>query len=170
MRISGLVSQRIALVVAALFVVSAPVLSASDVSPANVLKVMNDYRRAHHLPDLTEDSRLDRAAGDRMNEMIEQAYWSHVSPTGITPFSWIRSRGYRFARAGENLAKGFETAEVLVQSWMESPGHRENILSPDFQQVGIAVIDGSTTGRSTGRSVVMLFGREQPDLSRGRSK
>ena len=78
-----------------------------------------------------------------------------------SPFMWLTLRGYSFSNAGENLAAGFETAEVLVQSWMESPGHRRNILAPQFHDVGIAVIEGAVARRATGRSVVVLFARER---------
>ena len=63
-----------------------------------------------------------------------------------------------FLLAGENLATGFETTELLVTGWMESPGHRDNILSPHFEDCGIAIIDGLTTRRATGKSIVVMFG------------
>jgi uncharacterized protein YkwD len=62
---------------------------------------------------------------------------------------------------GENLATGFETARLLVQSWMESPGHRANIMSSDYEDCGVAIIDGSTTGPANGKAIVVLFGRQQ---------
>ena len=99
------------------------------------------------------------AAEDRMREMIEIGYWSHESPEGRSPFFWLALRGYRFGFAGENLARGFETAQLLVDSWMESKGHRENIMSANFADCGIAVLEGSTTGRASGKSIVVLFGR-----------
>jgi uncharacterized protein YkwD len=61
--------------------------------------------------------------------------------------------------AAENLANGFETARLLVESWMESPGHRANILGPSYSDCGIAIIEGSTKGPARGKSIVVLFGR-----------
>ena len=129
------------------------------ITPEAVLAQMNEYRAAEGLAPLMLSSRLTEAAGDRIKDMEEQAYWAHEAPDGSSPFRWLSVRGYQFANAGENLAAGFETAEVLVLSWMESKGHRANILSPLYQDCGIAIIEGSTTGRSVGKSVVVLFAR-----------
>ncbi len=137
-----------------------PVVPATEITPARVIELMNAYRGHFGLEPLREDPRLDEAAADRIQDMEDLGYWSHVSPDGRPPFGWIEKRGYRYHYAGENLARGYETAELLVESWMESPGHRENILSPNFRDAGVAVIDGSTTRRERGKSVVVLFGRE----------
>lgn len=136
----------------------APSLFASEITRANVLAQMNVHRSSAGLLPLTQDIRLNLAAEDRIRDMEEQGYWSHVGPDGRSPFEWLRPRGYEFAVAGENLASGFDTAEVLVEAWMESKGHRENILAPYYRECGLAIIDGSTTGRASGRSVVVLFG------------
>ena len=101
---------------------------------------------------------LDEAAADRMRHMEEESFWSHESPDGLSPFHWLDQRQYRYRTAGENLASGFETARLLVQSWMESRGHRANILSADYEDCGIAIIDGSTLGPAPGKSIVVLFG------------
>lgn len=128
-----------------------------EITRENVLAAMNRHREEKNLPPLRVDHRLDLAAEDRMRDMEEIGYWSHESPEGRSPFFWLALRGYRFGYAGENLAKGFETAAVLVDSWMESKGHRENIVSANYADCGIAIIDGSTTGKSTGKSIVVLF-------------
>lgn len=129
-----------------------------EITRATVLEAMNRYRAERNLPALRGDQRLDLAAEDRMRDMEEIGYWSHESPEGRSPFFWLALRGYRFGFAGENLAKGFETAEVLVDSWMESKGHRENIMSANYADCGIAIIEGSTTGKASGKSIVVLFG------------
>ena len=132
-----------------------------EITPESVLREMNEERLESKLPPLRLDLRLNQAAEDRMRDMEEMSYWSHLSPEGLSPFVWMKPRGYEFASAGENLAAGFETASILVDSWMESDGHCRNILSPDFDEVGVAVIEGRTTGRGNGRSIVVLFGRER---------
>lgn len=134
-------------------------LLASDITPDSVLSEMNVYRAKSGAAPLHFDARLTAAAEDRMRDMEDLEYWAHDAPDGRTPFVWLKARGYEYQYAGENLATGFETTEVLVQGWMESPGHRANILSLDYDDVGIAVIDGSTTRRATGKSVVVMFGR-----------
>ncbi len=140
-----------------LLLVATPAL-ASDITRASVVAAMNEYRAEHHLPPLREDLRLDAAANDRMRDMEDQGYWAHESPDGRSPFTWLAPHGYDFHYAGENLATGFETTELLVVGWMESPGHRDNILSPHFEDCGIAIIDGLTMRRGAGKSIVVMFG------------
>jgi uncharacterized protein YkwD len=130
----------------------------NEITHDTVLALMNQYRAEDGLPPLSEEPRLVLAAEDRMRDMEELAYWSHESPDGRSPFVWLHSRGYLYTFAAENLAAGFETAPVLVSSWMESPGHRANIMSRDYEHCGIAIIDGSTKGPATGKSIVVLFG------------
>lgn len=147
----------------ALFAVTflASAASATEITQQSVIAEMNARRARIGLSPLREDTRLTEAAQDRMRDMEEQGYWAHTSPDGRSPFEWLRPRGYQFAYAGENLAAGFETTEVLVDGWMESKGHRENILSPFYSECGIAIIDGATTRKQTGRSVVVMFARPQ---------
>ena len=140
-----------------LLLIATPAL-ASDITRTSVVAAMNDYRAQHHLRLLKEDARLDAAAGDRMRDMEDQGYWAHESPDGRSPFTWLAPNGYQFHFAGENLATGFETTELLVEGWMESPGHRANILSPHYEDCGIAIIDGMTMRRGAGKSIVVMFG------------
>jgi uncharacterized protein YkwD len=132
----------------------------TPITPETVLAEMNRVRALAGIGTFREDPRLRAAADDRMKDMLELAYWSHQSPDGNSPFVFVTPRGYRHRELGENLASGFESAELLVASWMESKGRRENMMNPAFTDVGIAVIDGSTTKRAAGRSVVVIFGRE----------
>lgn len=166
-----------ALALAAASLAAAPAATPrTPISVESVLVEMNRVRTACGLPPFRDDFRLRLAAEDRMSDMLELAFWSHESPDGQSPFVFVPLRGYRHSRLGENLASGFETTELLVVSWMESKGHRENLIDPGFSDVGIAVIDGSTTRRSAGRSVVVIFGREivadpiRPHASTDRSR
>jgi uncharacterized protein YkwD len=134
---------------------------ASDITPASVVAEMNVRRVAAGLSALHEDARLDEAAGDRVADMEDQGYWAHVSPDGREPFVWLQPRGYDYQYAGENLASGFDTVEILVDAWMESKGHRANILSPIYQDCGVAIVEGLTTGRASGKSIVVMFGRQK---------
>lgn len=136
-------------------------LIGSEINAETVLSQMNFYRGLHGLTPLRQDSRLNAAAEDRIRDMEEMEYWAHKSPDGRSPFTWLATRSYVFRIAGENLASGFETAEILVTSWMESAGHRRNIISGDFEDVGIAIIDGATNRRSVGKSIVVLFASER---------
>jgi uncharacterized protein YkwD len=153
--------KRLALLAALL--ISAP-LYATDITVESVIAQLNFERAAKKLPPLRHDDRLAVAAADRIRDMEDQGYWAHVGPDGNSPFRWLKPHGYNFWFAGENLASGFETAEVMVEGWMESKGHRDNILSPMYADCGIAILEGSTTRRATGYSVVVIFAREQPEL------
>ncbi|HYO77740.1 MAG TPA: CAP domain-containing protein [Thermoanaerobaculia bacterium] len=142
----------------------------AEISVENVIRVMNAYRAEAALPPLVSERRLHLAAEDRMRHMEEESYWAHQAPDGTSPFVWVKAREYNYQRVGENLATGFETAKVLVEAWMESPGHRANIMSPHFEDCGIAIIDGAVDGPAVGRSIVVLFGRKHepaPVIARG---
>ena len=135
--------------------------SINEITVENVIRLMNEYRAQQALPPLGAEKRLMLAAEDRMRHMEDEGYWAHNAPDGMRPFVWVRARNYEYRIVGENLASGFETAAVLVQSWMESPGHRANIMSADYEDCGVAIIEGSTTGPASGKAVVVLFGRQQ---------
>lgn len=153
------------LTLALLFLLTGDPLDTSEINIPNVLARMNEYRAAEGLPPLREDARLTSAADDRMRHMEELGYWKHESPDGMSPFVWLAARDYAYAFAGENLANGYETAGVLVDSWMESPGHRANILSKNYEEVGISIIEGSTTGPAMGKSIVVLFAAKPRSMS-----
>jgi uncharacterized protein YkwD len=149
------------LILLALLVV--PAAYAAEITPASVVAAMNEQRAQLGLRPLREEPRLDAAAADRMRDMEDLGYWSHESPDGRSPFLWLKVRHYTYRFAGENLANGFESMEQLITGWMESKGHRENILSPDYEDCGVAVIDGGTVKRLEGKSVVVMFGATQPE-------
>lgn len=137
---------------------------ASEIDRESVVREINVRRQLHGLPLLRDDERLHRAAEDRMAEMERSGYWGHYPPDGSSAFDGLRGHGYPHRLAAENLAAGYESVESLVDGWMSSPGHRANMLSPLLRDLGVAVIDGGTTGRLMGRSVVVLFAREmEPD-------
>lgn len=138
--------------------------SDTEITVENVIREMNAMRAAKGLPPLVVNGKLTQAAESRMQDMIDGEWWSHESPDGISPFVWLSAADYDYMYAAENLAAGFETSPVLVEAWMESPGHRANIVGVQYAECGIAIIDGSTKGRALGKSVVVLFGRQKTPL------
>ncbi len=88
--------------------------------------------------------------------MVRQGYFSHISPNGNKPWSWLVSSGYYYTRAGENLAKGFSTSEVIEQAWMQSPSHKSNIVDKSFTKVGVGIARGLYRGEQT-TFVVQFF-------------
>ena len=161
--------KPLAIAVTLLLLSGAASADSNEITVENVLRLMNERRAQSSLPPLHADKRLMRAADDRMRHMEEESYWGHRSPDGLSPFSWVTLRAYEFRSVGENLACGFDTARVLVEAWMESPGHRANILSNDFEDCGIAIIDGSTKGPANGKSIVVLFAKPNPVVQRARA-
>jgi len=121
-----------------------------ELTIAGVLKETNEERTERGLNSLTGSAVLGAAAQKKIDDMLAQQYFEHVSPTGVGPAELVDGIGYEYIRVGENLALGnFENDAALVQAWMDSPGHRENILKPGFSELGIAVGQGEFEGRQT---------------------
>lgn len=135
----------------------APTVMRRDTAQDAILAAMNRERAAYGLGPLRINEQLSLAAGDRIGDMFAKRYFAHVAPDGLQPFTWARQRGYRYRTIGENLAVGFRGTSV-VEGWMRSPGHRENILQRDFDEVGIAIADGAPQRGYRGPTVVAMYG------------
>ncbi len=135
----------------------------SRVHGADLVILTNQERQKVGLPALAEDSRLTAAARLKATDMLEHQYWAHVSSDGTEPWSFFARVGYNYRYAGENLARDFLTSHATFKAWMDSPTHRDNILNPDFQEVGFATMTGRLNGRDT-TLVVAHYGT--PPLSR----
>ena len=122
-----------------------------------ILAAMNRERASRGLGPLRLNAQLSQAAGDRVSDMFAKRYFAHVAPDGLEPFVWATQRGYRYRIIGENLALGFRGTAV-VDGWMRSPGHRENILQKKFDEVGIAIADGAPQRGYRGPLVVAMYG------------
>lgn len=132
-------------------------VEASTISTENIIRLTNQERAASGLNTLSENSQLDAAALAKANNMFEQQYWDHFGPNGETPWQFIRAEGYNYVYAGENLAKGFQTAEGVHEAWMASPTHAANIMSGNYKDIGVAVVQGMLLGKQT-TLVVQMFG------------
>lgn len=110
----------------------------------------NKHRQQVGLPALTANAKLAAAAQAKLNDMFARRYFEHVGPDDKGPSDWVGGAGYTYLRVGENLALGnFASDAELVQAWMDSPGHRANILSPGFTEIGIAVKSGTFEDKQT---------------------
>ncbi len=133
--------------------------NATPFTPSAVIVETNRQRREQGLPALTENSLLNSAAEMKVRDIFEQQYFDHVSPTGAGPDSLARRVGYEYVSIGENLAMGsFGDEGALVEAWMQSPGHRANILRSQFQEIGLAVGRGDYNGHPV-LIAVQEFGR-----------
>jgi uncharacterized protein YkwD len=126
-----------------------------------IIAEMNRERARRGLTPLSGERRLDYAARDRMDDMFARRYFNHVDPDGRDPFWSMRSRGYRYLTAGENLASGYQSPQAVVAGWMESKPHREAILSPQYRDVGLSIRSGSPDLPRRGVTVVALYGTER---------
>ncbi len=119
----------------------------------------NNQRLANNLPVLKENIKLNAAARAKAQDMFTKQYFEHVSPIGRGPADLAKTAGYDYLIIGENLALGnFENDKVLVQAWMDSPGHRANILNDKYTEIGVAVEKGTYEGRTVWMAV-QEFGR-----------
>lgn len=128
------------------------------VLPSVLTDLANTERTTYGLTQLSYNSLLEQAAQAKANDMATKGYFSHNSPDGVTPWQWVKEAGYNFAYAGENLAVNFTESINVNRAWMDSPGHRANILNNKFTEVGIATAKGMYKGRET-IFVVQMFGR-----------
>ena len=102
------------------------------------------------LPALAENSKLNSAAEVKLKDMFAKQYFEHISPSGAGPGDLVENAGYQYIMSGENLALGnFNGNKDLVLAWMNSPGHRANILNSRYQEIGVAVGMGVFEGRET---------------------
>lgn len=129
-------------------------LPESFLTPEGIVRWTNIQRANNGLPFLKENPKLNSSALAKVEDMLAKQYFAHISPSGQGVGDLAKQAGYEFIAIGENLALGdFENDEELVRAWMDSPGHRENILNPQYQEIGVAVLQGEFGGRKTWLSV-----------------
>lgn len=133
----------------------------ADISRSVLIELVNKERESLGLTPLRENPQLDRAAFLKAKDMIDLDYFTHWSPEGRSPWYWFRKTGYHYKLAGENLAIGFLDSEEVHRAWKESPSHLANLLNPNYQEIGIAVLKGDFQGNET-TVVVQLFGSPEP--------
>lgn len=130
---------------------------ASFITPQQIIDITNVKRREQGLGILKLDAQLSSAAAAKAGDMFARDYWAHVSPIGTQPWFFISQAGYGYRYAGENLARDFNDSAAVVQAWVDSPSHRENLFNPKYQDVGVAVVNGTISGHET-TLVVQIFG------------
>lgn len=121
----------------------------ANISSEELLLLTNKERQNAGITPLLPNEKLAQAASKKAEDMFEYNYWAHNSPTGKTPWIFIKSSGYNYTYAGENLARGFTSPESVVRAWMASPDHRANMFSTNYQDVGFAVKVGNLNGEET---------------------
>lgn len=105
-----------------------------------VIRLVNEIRRENGLSALSEDWELSRVARYKSQDMKDNNYFSHTSPVYGSPFTMIKNFGISYRSAAENIAKGQSTPQAVVNAWMNSSGHRANILSPSYKKIGVGYV------------------------------
>jgi uncharacterized protein YkwD len=125
----------------------------------DLLSDTNAQRMANGLAPLKLNEKLDAAAQANADDMAARDYWSHYTPDGNPPWVWVTNQGYSYQKMGQNLAAGFSDEQATIDGWMASPPHRENLLDPDFKQVGFgyANIPDYTAAGGGAMTVVVAF-------------
>lgn len=129
----------------------------TDFSIERLVELTNEKRSHEGLEPLMLDSNLSEAATFKASDMLTKNYWAHYGPDGTSPWVFFKKVGYDYQYAGENLARGFTSPEDVVDAWMASPTHRENMLSPKYSDIGFAIQEGTLLGEQT-TLVVEHFG------------
>lgn len=105
-----------------------------------VIRLVNEIRAENGLKALTYDWELSRVARYKSQDMKDNGYFSHTSPVYGTPFQMIKNFGISYRSAGENIAKGYSTPQAVVNGWMNSSGHRANILNANYTHIGVGYV------------------------------
>jgi len=120
----------------------------SVLSNEEIIKFTNYYREENDIAELNINQLLMEAAEAKLNDMFQKQYFAHVSPEGDDAGIILKEIGYDYLVVGENLARGyFKDSKDLVDGWMKSPDHRENILNPKFREIGVAQREGKFQGK-----------------------
>ncbi|WP_202081099.1 SafA/ExsA family spore coat assembly protein [Caldalkalibacillus salinus] len=122
--------------------VNIPVIDELKRLEHRVIQLCNQEREKRGLQPLRADWQVSRVARHKSQDMRDRNYFSHTSPTYGSPFNMLRNYNISYRSAGENIAMGQRTANEVVQGWMKSQGHRENILNPQFTHIGVGYAQG----------------------------
>jgi uncharacterized protein YkwD len=141
----------------------------STILPVSLVSLTNDERTAHGVKTLTRSTILDAAARLKAEDMVAKGYFEHDSPEGVTPWHWFKTVGYDYVYAGENLAVHFTDSTDVVSAWMNSPGHRQNILNDTYTEIGIGTARGVYKGAPT-VFVVQMFGAQKTSTAQDVSR
>ena len=108
----------------------------------SLLKAINLIRKQNNLQSLKGSQQLNASAMEKALDLINQGYWAHQNPQGTQPWDFINQAGYDYRSAGENLARGYTDEAKMIEAWLNSPSHKENIVNPQYRDIGIGRKDG----------------------------
>jgi uncharacterized protein YkwD len=132
------------------------VIAKENISSAEIFKLVNKEREKINISKLTLNNKLIQAAKNKAKSLIDQEYFDHNSPDGKQFSTWIKDTGYKYSFIGENLAINFQNDKSIIDAWMKSESHKENILEENFTETGIAILNDN--GKII---IVQIFGRPE---------
>jgi uncharacterized protein YkwD len=132
---------------------------ATNLSHSSLLAETNEERTANGSNTVVLNDKLNQAAQVKANDMVARDYWSHNTPDGKEPWTFVVASGYEYKKAGENLAYGFSDSEATIRGWMNSPSHRANLLDVAFSEVGFGYANANDyQGKGEVTIVVAMYG------------
>lgn len=135
---------------------------ATNVSVSGLLNATNTQRAANGQASLSANQKLNAAAQAKADDMVARNYWSHNTPDGQEPWVFVDNAGYKYLKAGENLAYGFSDSDSTVTGWMNSPSHKANMLDSAFSEVGFGFANSNDFNSSGPETVVVaMYGKPQ---------
>lgn len=129
----------------------------STITTSRIVQLANEERSKIGAAPLAVNARLSEAAQQKGKDMLVNQYFAHISPSGVTPWFWMKQAGYSYSIAGENLAVDFLDAEDVITAWFNSPSHKANMLSREYTETGVAIVSGQFQGGES-MIVVHMFG------------
>lgn len=134
---------------------------AAEMSTSSLLQGTNAQRINHGFSALALNGQLSAAAQAKANDMANRNYWSHNTPDGATPWTFITQAGYNYQAAGENLAYGFDTSGQVITGWLNSPEHKANMLNSNYADVGFGVANAASYQNEGPQTIVVaMYGRQ----------
>lgn len=130
----------------------------------DIIKITNEYRKEQGLDILIRNESLMESAMNKAIDMRDQKYFAHISPDGIELWNLVQQTGYNYSIIAENIAEGFFSAEEVVEAWMNSEGHRANILSVDLEEIGVAFLEIENEEGFKSYVLVQHFATPQKEL------
>lgn len=133
---------------------------ASGITVEALVEDTNKERSSSSVKPLVKNEQLTAAAQAKAKDMVDNNYWSHVTPDGKEPWYFIDQAGYKYSKSAENLAFGFATSKSTVSGWMNSPSHRANIVDPELTEVGFGIANAPDyQGNGPETIVVAMYGK-----------
>lgn len=137
----------------------------TDISASRLASATNAVRVENGSNVLRLNNKLVQAAQDKADDMSKNNYWSHITPSGKQPWDFIKSAGYNYQKASENLAYGFTSTEATINGWLNSPSHKKAMLDKDVVEVGFGIAN-SPDYQDRGAQTIVVALYAQPQKSK----